>query len=110
MMTLHRCWIGVSTFKTESNRGDRKMKPTRSLKFKENVVAYMFLLPSLLGFAFFIAFPIIGSLTLSFTSWNFLTGFKGIESVAFDNFFHLLSGKDAWFTKSLVNTILFAAI
>lgn len=86
------------------------MGTKRSLKFQDNMVAYLFLLPSLLGFAFFIVFPIIGSLLLSFTSWNFLSGFDGIEFAGIDNFIHLLSGKDAWFTKSLGNTILFAAV
>jgi multiple sugar transport system permease protein len=86
------------------------MGTKRSLKFQDNMVAYLFLLPSLLGFAFFIVFPIIGSLLLSFTSWNFLSGFDGIEFAGIDNFVHLLSGKDAWFTKSLGNTILFAAV
>ncbi|WP_139999333.1 MULTISPECIES: carbohydrate ABC transporter permease [Paenibacillus] len=86
------------------------MEPKRSLKFKENVAAYLFLLPSLLGFAFFIVFPIIGSLLLSFTEWNFLTGFKGIKFAGLDNFTFLLSGKDEWFTKSMLNTILFALV
>lgn len=86
------------------------MKTGRSLRLKENIAGYAFLLPSLLGFAFFIAFPILGSLLLSFTEWNFLAGFKGIQFIGLDNFKHLISGQDEWFTKSMFNTVIFALV
>lgn len=54
--------------------------------------------------------PIAGSLLLSFSDWNFLSGLKGIQFAGLDNFAYLFSGKDAWFTKSVVNTVLFAAV
>jgi len=86
------------------------MKAGKSLRSKENIAGYAFLLPSLLGFAFFVAFPIVGSLLLSFTEWNFLAGFKGIHFTGLDNFKNLLSGQDVWFSKSMINTIIFALV
>lgn len=87
------------------------MKKSRSkLAAKENLAAYLFLLPSLAGFAFFIAFPIISSFLLSFTEWNFLSGFKGISFTGLDNFMLLLSGEDEWFSKSMWNTLKFVAV
>ncbi len=86
------------------------MKTVRSLRLKENIAGYTFLLPSLLGFAFFIAFPILGSLLLSFTEWNFLAGFRGIHFIGLDNFKHLVSGQDDWFSKSMFNTVIFALV
>ncbi|MDF2924830.1 MAG: binding-protein-dependent transport system inner rane component [Paenibacillaceae bacterium] len=87
------------------------MKKTGSkLAAKENLAAYLFLLPSLAGFAFFIAFPILSSFLLSFTEWNFLSGFQGIKWAGGDNFSFLLSGEDEWFSKSMWNTLKFAAV
>ncbi|XID90539.1 carbohydrate ABC transporter permease [Paenibacillaceae bacterium WGS1546] len=88
----------------------RKFKPRYTLRLHENLVAYLFLLPSLLGFALIIAFPIVASALLSMTEWNFLSGFEGIRFVGFDNFWRLLSNQDEWFTKSLVNTLLFVVV
>lgn len=85
-------------------------KRSGALAAKENRAAYLFLLPSLLGFVVFIVYPIVASLFLSFTDWNFLTGLKGIRFAGLENFRHLLSGQDEWFVKSITNTILFALV
>ena len=78
--------------------------------FRENMAAWIFLLPSLIGFVLFIAFPIVSSFLLSFADWNFLSGLKGIQFAGLANFQALLSGSDEWFVKSIINTFLFALI
>lgn len=88
----------------------RNMQRLNSAHRRESIVAYILLLPCLLGFLTFILFPLIGSLLISFTEWDFLKGFAGIKWVGFDNYKYLLSGQDEWFSKSAVNTIVFAAV
>jgi ABC-type sugar transport system permease subunit len=44
----------------------RKWGPTQQSE------AYLFLLPSFAGFLLFVAAPVLGSLVLSFVSWNLL--------------------------------------
>ena len=80
------------------------------MSFRENLAAWIFLLPSLIGFVLFIAFPIVSSFLLSFADWNFLSGLKGIQFAGLANFQKLLSGSDEWFVKSIINTFLFALI
>lgn len=85
---------------------------TRGLsnRARENLAGYLFLAPSLIGFAVFVGFPIVASLALSFTEWDFLTGLEGIRFTGLSNYIQLLTGQDSWFTTSLVNTILFALV
>ena len=72
--------------------------------------AFWFLLPSMVGFITFVALPVMGSLFLSFTEWNFLTGFSGIQFVGVENFKTLLSFKDAWFADSMRHSLVFTAV
>ena len=54
-----------------------------------------------------IFFPVIASILLSFTKWNFLSGFDGIKWVGFDNFVKLFK-RDRDFKTALRNTIIYA--
>lgn len=65
---------------------------------------YLFLLPSLLGFGFFVIIPIIGAFVLSFFNWN-LVGDP--EFVALGNYQELIF-RDAVFKKVLGNTFFYA--
>ncbi len=78
----------------------------RSLQFKENVAGYLFILPSYLGFAVFVLFPVVFSLVLSFTKWNFISGLDSIEFIGLRNFARLL--RDEWFIDSMRNTLLYS--
>lgn len=79
-------------------------------KHKDNLLAYLFLLPCLVGFVMFIGIPVLSSLFFTFTDWNLIAGLDSMKFVAFDNFKHLLSGKDLWFNASFKNTLLFALV
>ena len=66
-----------------------------------------FILPSLLGFLIFTFIPVVISLCLSFTSWNFMEGIEGIKFNGLANYIRLFS--DEWFLNSYKNNIIFTA-
>ena len=67
-----------------------------------------FILPSLLGFLIFTLIPVVISLCLSFTSWNFMEGIEGIKFNGLANYIRLFS--DEWFLNSYKNNIIFTAV
>ena len=62
----------------------------KSMKRQETLAGWTFMAPALIIFTALVIFPIIMSLFLSFTEWNFLSGIKGIEWANLDNFQKLL--------------------
>jgi multiple sugar transport system permease protein len=66
--------------------------------------AYLFLLPSLIGFAIFVVIPILGAFVLSFFKWNLLST---PEFVGVGNYVQLIA-QDAIFRKVLGNTLFYA--
>lgn len=60
---------------------------------KETAVAWLFLLPSLIGFITFYAFPALRGLAISFTDWDLLTE---AHNIAFENYRNLLHDEDFW--------------
>jgi multiple sugar transport system permease protein len=79
------------------------MKKTKNIKLRNNLVAYSFLLPNLLGFLIFTFVPIVCSFLLSFMQWD---SSNPIVFVGLDNFKMLF--KDETFKISLLNTIYYA--
>lgn len=79
----------------------------KSMKRQEALAGWTFMIPALIIFAALVVFPIIMSLFLTFTEWNFLSGFEGIEWVGFDNIVRMFT-RDRKFEKALTNTILYA--
>ena len=67
-----------------------------------------FILPSLLGFLIFTFIPVVISLCLSFTSWNFMEGIEGIKFNGLANYIRLFS--DEWFLNFHKNNIIFTAV
>ncbi len=65
--------------------------------------AYLFILPSLLGFMIFVALPVAVSLLLSFVDWNLL---RPPEWVGWANFRQLLT-RDPVFWRVVRNTVYF---
>ncbi|MBE7712509.1 MAG: sugar ABC transporter permease [Cyanobacteria bacterium SIG26] len=78
-------------------------KIVRNFINKQNISAWIFILPALLGTIIFIIIPVFCSFGLSFTKWDLL---NPIEFVGFDNYFTLF--KDDLFYKILLNTVVFA--
>lgn len=82
------------------------MKNRNRLKQNENLVGYAFVMPALVIFIVLVAFPFVFSIFLSFTDWNFLSGFKGIRLVGLENFRNLAA--DRTFKMALKNTFIYA--
>ncbi|MEW9671159.1 carbohydrate ABC transporter permease [Ammoniphilus sp. 3BR4] len=73
----------------------------------EALSGWLFILPSVLGFGLLTLVPIVFSLVISFTDWNFLNGLKAFHFVGFDNYINMWS--DRWFTDSLINNLIFVS-
>lgn len=64
----------------------------------ETAAAWIFLLPSLIGFTVFYAIPAIRGVYISFTDWDLLTE---PTFVGFDNYIELFQDKDFWNSLSV---------
>lgn len=83
-------------------------KKSSKLARKEFLVGMGFILPSLIGFLIFTLIPVIISLFLSFTNWNFMEGWGAIKFNGLSNYIRLFS--DEWFLNSYKNNIIFTAV
>ncbi|APH07054.1 sugar ABC transporter permease [Bacillus weihaiensis] len=81
-----------------------RVKKYRFKGWKETFAGYIFIAPMLIGVTCLTVFPILASIFLSFTDWNFITGIKGFNFIGLDNFKKLFS--DSVFLKSLTNNLL----
>src|SRR5579871_126150 len=72
----------------------------------QQFAGYLFVLPSLIGFAIFVLLPIVVSLVLSFHSWDLLTAprFIGV-----DNYVELFT-RDPVFAAVLKNTLWYTVL
>jgi len=81
-----------------------KKKIRKSKRERQEILyAYLFLMPSLIGFMLFIIIPTVGSFVLSFVEWDLLTAPK---FVGLGNFESL--AKDDVFATILKNTFVFS--
>jgi multiple sugar transport system permease protein len=78
----------------------------RRLRLPVAWAPYVFISPFLLLFAVFGVFPLVFSLVLAFQSWEPTAGLGAMRFVGLDNFAFAL--QDAWFWKSLANTLWLA--
>ena len=72
------------------------------------LVGWLFIAPNLLGVLLFTFIPLASVVALSFTEWNLVSGFEGIEFVGLDNFWFVL--QDPTFWRSLLITIAYAGV
>lgn len=77
----------------------------RSFFAKEWVAAWLFLLPALIGFAVFFAFPIVRGFYISLTDWDLLTD---PEYIGLENYRDLVGNED--FRQSLVRTAYYVVL
>ncbi len=75
-------------------------------KRKENLIGYLFVVPALLVFLIFVAFPFFASIGLSFAKWNFIGGWKKLKWIGLDNFTEMLT--DLRFHQAIKNTFIYA--
>lgn len=72
------------------------------------LTGYGFLTPALIVFTTLVCTPVLMSLLLSLTKWNFFSGFEKLKFVGIDNFIKLFT-RDRSFKTALVNTIIYTA-
>lgn len=73
---------------------------------RDNIAGWLFILPSLIGLLAFCVLPVLFSMYISFTDWNFLSGLENIKLSGIGNYIDLF--KDEWFLESLWNSIVIA--
>jgi multiple sugar transport system permease protein len=79
-----------------------KTKKMNSLKRRNTLVAYSFILPNFLGFCIFTAVPVLVSIGLSFMEWDTASPAKFVGLKNFAKLFH-----DETFKISLLNTLYY---
>ena len=80
-----------------------KHKKSKPRVWRENLVAYSFLAPSLIGVVVFSLIPLLMSLYVSLTDWNFTKGIGNWNFIGLENFRNLF--KDEWFIASMNSAI-----
>jgi len=84
--------------------GSGPQRPLLAARHREALIGYLFILPTMFGFAVFILGPMVYGLTLSFFSWDLFTPARFVGLANFHRFFH-----DQLAFRTLINTALFAA-
>lgn len=82
----------------------RKRKGNPFRDWRENIIGYLFIAPMFIGTSVLVLFPILASIVLSFTDWNFVSGYKNTSFVGLTNYQDLLT--NSLFLKSLKNNII----
>lgn len=77
----------------------------RSSRLRNNLVGYGFLLPNLIGCMLFTFIPVVFSLFISFTDWDYTKGFGNWNFIGIENYINMWS--DEWFLSSLKNTLIY---
>ncbi|WP_077620833.1 carbohydrate ABC transporter permease [Bacillus sinesaloumensis] len=72
--------------------------------WKENLAGYAFVAPMFIGTSVLVLFPILSSFVLSFTDWNFVSGYQNARFIGFENFSKLFT--NALFIKGLINNFI----
>lgn len=84
------------------------MQGKRKKELKQSLTAASFLAPSLLGLILFSAIPVVFSMFISLTDWNYVNGIGNWNFVWFENFKKLWS--DEWFVAALRNTFFYTVV
>ncbi len=80
------------------------MKKRLNSKVKENIAGWLFVMPSFIGILILSVFPIMFSIYISFTDWNFLSGLENIHLSGIDNYVELF--KDEVFRQGIKNSLI----
>ena len=83
-------------------------KPRLSKQLRTDLVGYSFIAINLIGMLCFTLIPMVFSLIISFTNWDFTKGIGNWTFIGIDNYIKMWS--DPWFTSALQNTLIFAFV
>ena len=92
------------TSQLESKKLNTPKKKLSSAARSETIAGYLFVAPLLIGLTLIVIIPIISSIVLSFTDWNFIKGLDNLNFIGLDNFKELFN--DPIFVKALINNFL----
>lgn len=76
-------------------------------KTRQTLVGYTFLAPALIIFLVLVLLPVLASLILAFTKWNFFSGFSTLKFVGVQNFVKMFT-TDKSIKTALLNTFIYA--
>jgi multiple sugar transport system permease protein len=77
-------------------------------QLRTDLTGYAFILPNVLGMLCFTLIPIIFSLVISLTDWDFTRGIGNWKFIGLRNFITMWS--DEWFTSAFVHTVIYAVV
>ena len=92
------------TAMTDAPARARRGGARRSMRRREAITGYLFILPALIGLLVFFALPTMRALAISFTDWNLL---RPAKAVGLDNYGRLWADGDFW--QSLRITLAYVA-
>ena len=84
------------------------MRPRLSKQTRIDLTGYAFILPNVIGMVSFTLIPIIFSLIISFTNWDFTRGMGNWTFIGVKNFIDIWS--DTWFTSAIRNSLIYSFI
>lgn len=84
------------------------MQGKKKKELKQSLTAASFLAPSLLGLIMFSAIPVVFSMFISLTDWNYVNGIGNWNFIWFENFKKLWT--DEWFIAALRNTFFYTVV
>lgn len=79
------------------------MKPL-PIRTSESMIAWLFMLPALIPLTLFYVYPILQSVHISFTNWDYIS--PEYDVIWFENYYYLLT--DPIFYEVLLNTVYFS--
>ncbi|WP_240159772.1 carbohydrate ABC transporter permease, partial [Paenibacillus aceris] len=82
-------------------------KMVKKRVYRELISGLLFASPVLLGFLIFVIGPVLYTVYLSFTKYNIVSA---PQFVGFDNYIHLLSGKDAFYYPAVKATFYYVML
>jgi multiple sugar transport system permease protein len=84
------------------------MKFKLSKQLRIDLTGYSFILPNLIGMISFTLIPIVFSLIISFTDWDFTRGIGNWNFIGVQNFIRIWT--DEWFTTGLKHSLIYAFV
>ncbi|GGD52846.1 carbohydrate ABC transporter permease [Paenibacillus nasutitermitis] len=74
-------------------------------KTKENMIGYLFIMPNIIGFVLFTAFPVLFSMAMSLTDRQIFDTFADSNFIGLDNYKAIFT--DSWFRAAILNNFYF---
>lgn len=87
-------------------------RPRGRLKvsWRNEVTGYAFIAPNLVGLAVFTFLPLLFTVVVSFSRWNLVSGFSGVQWVGMRNFQTILSDPEFWHSAELTGLLIAATV